>query len=73
MTTIPQLVAVLQELLTSVADRIARATGFVRRESKMGGAEFSQTLVFGYCPSFDLMDFSGKANKGLSIDNCSKN
>jgi len=48
MTTIPQLVAVLQELLTSVADRIAGETGFVRRESKLGGAEFSQTLVFGW-------------------------
>lgn len=48
MTTIPQLAAVLQELLTSVADRIAGETGFVRRESKLGGAEFSQTLVFGW-------------------------
>jgi hypothetical protein len=48
MTTIPQLAAVLQELLTSVADRIAGETGFVQRESKLGGAEFSQTLVFGW-------------------------
>ena len=48
MTTIPQLVAVLQELLTTVADRLARETGFVRRESKQGGAEFSQTLTFGW-------------------------
>jgi hypothetical protein len=48
MTTIPQLVEILQELLTSVADRIARETGFERRESKLGGAEFSQTLVFGW-------------------------
>lgn len=48
MTTIPQLAAALQELLTAVADRIARETGFVRRASKLGGAEFSQTLVFGW-------------------------
>jgi hypothetical protein len=48
MTTIPPLAAVLQELLTSVADRIAGETGFVRRESKLGGAEFGQTLVFGW-------------------------
>jgi hypothetical protein len=53
MTTIPQLVEVLQELLTSVADRIARETGFVRRESKLGGAEFSQTLVFGWLANPD--------------------
>ena len=48
MTTIPQLVEVLQELLTSNADQIARETGFVRRESKLGGAELSQILVFGW-------------------------
>ncbi len=48
MTTISELAQVLQELLTVQADRIARETGFVRRESKLGGAEFSQTLVFGW-------------------------
>ena len=53
MTTIPQLAEVLQELLTSVADRIAGETGFVRRESKLGGAEFSQTLVFGWLANPD--------------------
>jgi hypothetical protein len=53
MTTIPQLVQVLQELLTSIADQIAHETGFVRRESKLGGAEFSQTLVFGWLANPD--------------------
>jgi hypothetical protein len=48
MTTITELAEELQELLTVRADRIARETGFVRRESKPGGAEFSQTLVFGW-------------------------
>jgi hypothetical protein len=48
MTTISELAQVLQDLLTAEADRIARETGFVQRESKLGGAEFSQTLVFGW-------------------------
>lgn len=48
MTTIPQLAEVLQDLLTTMADRIGHETGFVRRESKLGGAELSQTLVFGW-------------------------
>ena len=48
MTTIAELAQVLQELLTVEADRIARETGFVQRESKLGGAEFGQTLVFGW-------------------------
>jgi hypothetical protein len=48
MTTIAQLAEILQELLTSTADQIARKTGFVQRESKLSGALFSQTLVFGW-------------------------
>ena len=53
MTTIPQLAEVLQELLSSMADRIARETGFVRRASKLTGALFSQTLVFGWLANAD--------------------
>lgn len=48
MTTIPQVAAIMQELLTTEADRIAGETDFVRRSSKLGGAEFCQTLVFGW-------------------------
>jgi len=53
MTTIPQLAEVLQELLSSIADRIARETGFVQRESKLSGALFTQTLVFGWLANAD--------------------
>jgi len=53
MTTIPQLTEVLQELLTTVADDLAHETGFVQRESLLGGAEFSQTLVFGWLANPD--------------------
>jgi hypothetical protein len=53
MTTIAELAKELQDLLTSIADRIAHETDFVRRESKLGGAEFSQTLVFGWLANPD--------------------
>lgn len=44
-TTIPQLAASLKELFTVVADGLARATGFVRRNSRLGGAAFARALV----------------------------
>ena len=48
MATIPQVARVLQTVLGPVAERAARATGFVRRASKLTGARFVQTLVFGW-------------------------
>lgn len=48
MTTIPQVAAAMQAVLTMKADDAAHRTGFVQRESKMGGAAFAQTLVFGW-------------------------
>lgn len=48
MATVPQVAVALQTVLTTDADRAARATRFVQRESKMGGAEFAQTLTFGW-------------------------
>jgi len=53
MTTIPQLAEVLQEVLTTTADQIAHETRFVQRESKLTGALFSQTLVFGWLANAD--------------------
>jgi hypothetical protein len=38
----------MQTVLTSVADAAARATRFVQRTSKLTGALFVQTLVFGF-------------------------
>jgi hypothetical protein len=48
MTTITQVAQAMQTVLTDVADRTARITGFVQRESKLTGAKFCQTLVFGW-------------------------
>src|SRR5215471_6811056 len=48
MTTIPQVARALRTILTTTADEAARATHFVQRTSPLGGATFSQTLVFGF-------------------------
>ena len=48
MTTIAQLATGLQTLFTTVADGLARRTGFVARRSKLTGALFAQALVFGF-------------------------
>lgn len=48
MTTIPQVAEAMQMVLTDVADQAARATKFVQRKSKMGGAAFAQTLTLGW-------------------------
>src|ERR671924_1530868 len=48
MTTIPQVARAMRKILTITADEAARATRFVQRTSPLGGATFSQTLVFGF-------------------------
>jgi len=48
MASIPHLAKVLRTVLTTTAKHAARATGFVRRRSKLSGAKFVQTLVFGW-------------------------
>jgi Transposase DDE domain len=48
MTTVAQLAETVQTLLTTTAEATARATGFVQRRSKLGGAAFVQALVFAW-------------------------
>jgi hypothetical protein len=48
MTTIAELAETLQTVLTTTAEAAARATGAVRRRSKLGGAGLVQTLVLGW-------------------------
>lgn len=48
MTSVSQLCQTFQTVLTTIADRAARATHFVQRQSKLTGAAFAQTLVFGW-------------------------
>jgi hypothetical protein len=46
MTTIPELAPIMQILLSQKANELARATGFIKRQRKITGAQFVQTLVF---------------------------
>ena len=48
MTSIPHVAQALRTVLTRVANRAARTTGFVQRRSKLSGAKFVQTLGFGW-------------------------
>lgn len=48
MPTLPQLTTTLQTLLTTTAETAAHTTQFVQRRSKLTGAAFLQTLVFGW-------------------------
>jgi hypothetical protein len=48
MTTLPQVARTMREILTTTADDAARTTRFVQRTSPLGGATFTQTLVFGF-------------------------
>ena len=46
MLQVTKLAGLLQTLFTTTANQLARATHFVQRQSKITGANFSQTLVF---------------------------
>jgi hypothetical protein len=48
MITLTQLSQVLQTLLNNFAETAARQSGLVQRSSKLSGAKFVQTLVFGW-------------------------
>lgn len=47
MTTIHELSPILQDLLTTTANQIARQSGFIQRQRQVTGAGFAQTLVLG--------------------------
>ncbi len=45
MTTITELSATLQQLLGATANALAKQTGFIRRQRRVTGAGFAQTLA----------------------------
>lgn len=53
MSTVTQVAKTMQALLNEPANRLARETGFVQRQSELGGAEFAQALVFGWLANPD--------------------
>ena len=48
MSSIPQIAEVLQQVLGPEAEAAGRASGFVQRQRKVNGANFTQTLVMGW-------------------------
>lgn len=48
MSTLPYLPSALQAVLAGVPTQLARPMGFVKRQSKLDGAAFVQTLTFGW-------------------------
>ncbi len=48
MATIPKIAEAIRTVLTTVAESVARPTGFVKRASKLTGPLFAQTGVFGW-------------------------
>src|SRR5262249_28545279 len=48
MQSVRQISTAMQTLLTTRANELARETGFVRRASKLTGAQFAQTVIFGW-------------------------
>ena len=63
MDIIPQVVCAMQTVLTVVADSVARISGFLKRQRKLSGATFVQTLVFGWLsnPKATLDELSATA------------
>jgi hypothetical protein len=63
MTTIAQVSTALQYVLQEVAEKAGRDSGFIKRERKLSGASFVQTLVFGWManPSGSLEELSQAA------------
>src|SRR5687768_17352321 len=47
-SSLPQVAAALQHVLTAVPERHARGSGFTRRAAKLSAAVFVQTLVLGW-------------------------
>jgi hypothetical protein len=48
MTSLPQVAAAFHRVLADIPDTLSRTVGFCQRRSKLTGAHFVQTLVFGW-------------------------
>ena len=48
MSNICDIAEALQQVLQEDAERLGRATGFIKRQREFSGASFAQTVVFGW-------------------------
>jgi hypothetical protein len=72
MNIIPQVAKGINNIMTTTADKLARETGFVQRESKLTGSAFIQTLVFSWMsnPQATLNELTQTASSiGVEISN----
>ena len=53
MEIISQVADTMQTVLTETADQLAQETGLIKRQRKLSGASFVQTLVFGWLSNPD--------------------
>ena len=70
MNKIPQISEAIQTVLTTTADASAQKTGFTKRQSKLTGSAFVQTLVLGWLsdPAASLDNLTSLAAQlGVSI------
>ncbi|GAC1565282.1 MAG: hypothetical protein NVS2B7_39480 [Herpetosiphon sp.] len=69
MKMIEQVATAMQGVLGVVAERLARETHFVQRQSKLGGAHFAQTVVFTYLANPDAtIDELSQTAAALGVD-----
>jgi len=70
MGSIPQVAERMMALLSTVADQVGRATGFVQRQSRVRGSVFVQLLTFGLLgnPTASLSTLAlGAADLGVTL------
>ena len=48
MISVTQLTETLRQILEEEANELAKETGFIQRERRISGADFAQTLIFGW-------------------------
>src|SRR5690242_10030972 len=48
MTSVPQMMEALEHILEEEACQLAKSTGFIQRQRAFSGADFAQTLIFGW-------------------------
>ena len=65
MNTITRVTRSMQKVLTKVANQSARETGFIKRERKLTGASFVQSLVFGWLGNGTAS--SGELNQAAAV------
>lgn len=69
MSIIPRIADAMQTVLTTTADIVACATGFIQRQRKLSGSTFVQTLVFGWLANPDAsLDELTQTAASLGVD-----